>query len=589
MKQNQTEKRLAALPRGCKGCRRWRTGCFFLILLIFMSACGLLALIFYPHSVQAASNESPLAVWLLIDNSNSMFEKGGVGSDPKLLRLDAARLFLTYLGIDERDIKHRAGVIFFGGEAETAVPLTPLTNDAQRAQLFAHIADPPRQGWTDHLLALDLAQVELNALPPSTRSAVVMLTDGKPEWDDAPTQAEQEAYKAALKTRSQVLARSGTPLFIILLANAATDNDPEIANHWQPLWQQMSAATPSGAYFVAREATDLPSIYHDIVTVLTGNLSEGIVFENAVPQTGAQITISVPPDLAQLTLVISKAHPTQTIQLTTAGGNPLTEADHTVRQAGGDGRTREEIWVIEQPTPGEWTIRIEGAGHVTIWQDSKPSPPDAAIVLSPTESQENPVVKTATAILDTAVHTGLTPAPALLPVTAPTAVGAATMAAVVPTAEPDTFRWLWGLGLGGLLLIIGSGFLLIRQAHLRPRLTGTLRLLNGAQTAKGDSLVELDSFNSNYFCIGYPPADLPLTPAQGQVVLYPGHTLGETDEILVRSSGGIVTLNGEDLHDEKRLVDMAILDLGGVQLRYENLRLRQALREKAQQLSKEYF
>ena len=588
MKWNQTHKSLVNIPFGRRGCRRWRIGCLLLIFLIFVAACGLLAMLFYPRPVEAAADDRTLAVWLLIDNSNSMFEKDGVGSDPNLLRLDAARLFLTYLGIDERDVPHQAGVIFFGSEAETAVPLTPLTTEAQRAQLFAQIANPLRQGWTDHLAALDLAQVQLNALPAATRSAVIMLTDGKPESDQATTEAEQAAYLAALQTRSEVLASSGTPLFIILLANAATDNDPEIANRWQPLWQQMSVATPSGAYFVAREATDLPGIYHDIVALLTGNQTEGIVLATAVPATGTQTTITVPPDLNQMTLVIGKEDPAQTIQLFTADGQLLRETDNGVRQAGGDGRTHEEIWVIEQPPPGEWTIRIDGAGNVIIWQDGKPAPL-AAIDSSPTSVSETPVIATVTALPATVVPSPTASTPVLHPTAVPTITGIAADTAVEPATVPDSFRFLWVLGAGGLLLMAGSGVLLARQARQRPHLTGTLRLLHGVQTAKGESLVELDNLNTGLFRIGYSPADLLLAMAQGQITLYPGHTLGEPEEILVRSSGGTVTLNGETLQDEKRLMDMAILDLGGVQLRYENLRLRQAQREKAQQIGREHF
>lgn len=585
MKRNRTKKSLAGVPPGRSGCRRWRSGCFFFIFLICLAICGFLALIIYPRSAQANSNDNPLAVWLLIDNSNSMFDKAGVGSDPELLRLDAARLFLTYLGIDERDTKHRAGVIFFGSEASTAVPLTPLTTEEQRAQLFAQIANPPRQGWTDHLAALDLAQAQLNTLPPAARSAVIMLTDGKPEWDDTPSEADQAAYLAALQTRSQVLASSGTPLFIILLANAATDSDPEIADRWQPLWQQMSAATPSGAYFVARNAADLPGIYHDIVALLTGNLTEGIVFEMTVSLTGAQASITVPPNLTQLTLVIGKEEPDQTIQLVTATGQLLQETDEGVRQAGGNGRTHEEIWVIEQPLPGEWTIFIEGAGHITIWQDSKLAPAATPTLALVADAGKTPALETATAL---PTFAGATPTlTTTTPTSSPTLEPTVTDRAEGSTVKPaDPFGWLWALGAGGLLFMAGSGVVLVRQARLRPRLTGTLRLLHGVQTAKGESVVELDSLKTGFFRLGYPPADLPLTMAQSQVVLYPGHTLDEAEEILVRNSGGAAMVNGEILHDEKRLDDMAILDLGGVQIRYENLRLRQAQREKERQLAR---
>ena len=149
-----TDKHLSFAP--AKGCRQWSLGCLLIVLLFVGLLCGLLTFLLKPRSVSAAGEE-PLAVWLLIDNSNSMYEKDGVGSDPDLLRLDAARLFLSYLGVDEQDLVHQAGVIFFGTGAETVVPLTPLTDDENRAALFSQISDPPRMGWTDHLVALQLA------------------------------------------------------------------------------------------------------------------------------------------------------------------------------------------------------------------------------------------------------------------------------------------------------------------------------------------------------------------------------------------------------------------------------------------------
>ena len=588
MKTNQFPQLSRSAHRWRRGCRHLKVGCLLLFIFTLVAICGLLTFLFSPQKVDAHSLNSPLTVWMLIDNSNSMFEKDGIGSDPDLLRLDAARLFLSYLGVDDRSAQYQAGVIFFGSEAETAVPLTPLTNEEQRADLFAQIAHPPRQGWTDHLAALDMAQAQINALPATHRTAIVLLTDGKPEWDDAPTEAEQTAYLTALQTRSEVLANRGTSLFIILLANAVTDNDPEIANRWQPLWQEMSAAIPSGAYFVARDAADLPGIYHDIVALLTGNVSEGIVYEAAVPPDGAETTITIPEYLAQLTLVISKEDPTQTIQLTTADGRSLTEADPTVRQAGGSGRTHEEIWVIEQPPAGKWTIRVEGAGEIVIWQDGKPTPAQVvtASPSSTTAATAVPVPAKAAAVATTMPVS--TPTPPALSHTVTAAVSNPTAIIEVLPMETKSYSWLWAVGAGSVLLASISGLLLVHQASQRPHLTGALRLLHGNRTADGQAIIELDTFRTGFLRLGYPPADVPLPEAKAQVVFSLGHSLGDATEILVRRSGGSPLLDGDPLTQETRLQDTAVLDLGGVQLRYENLRLRQAQREQAQLLDSQY-
>lgn len=581
MKQNHSYATMAAYASGLKGCRRLRFGCLFLLFIFFLAICGLLTLLIYPRSARAAAEERPLTVWLLIDNSNSMFDKHGVGSDPDLLRLDAARLFLSYLGVDTSTAQHQAGVIFFGSDAVTAVPLTPLTDETQRADLFSQIAAPTRQGWTDHLLALDLAQNQLNAQPAGQRSAVILLTDGKPEWSSTPTDAELAAYQSALKTRSDVLAANNIPLFIILLANGATDSDPTIAELWQPLWQTMSAATPSGAYFVAREAADLPGIYHDIAALLAGNTTEGIIFETAVPISGTSTTVNIPANLAQLTLVISKENPAQTISVSTPDGQPVEVGGVRVRRAGGKGITREEIWVIEEPIAGEWTIHIEGEGEVTIWQDSKVVPLTLTTLLATTAATTSP-----SAASLGAVHAVSTPLPAtvtLVPHPTQTERPAViTTPAPVPAIDKTpSFRWLWPVGLGGLLLVSVASMLLVHQAGQQPRLTGTLRLLHGAQTDQGQTLVELDDLNKSSVRLGCPPADITLPGVQAQVVLTANRPLGETEEVRVHPSSGTVFLNGAVLHQEKSLDDTTVLDLGGIQLRYENLRLRRAQREQS--------
>ncbi|MCB8980684.1 MAG: VWA domain-containing protein [Ardenticatenaceae bacterium] len=585
MQQNHSQAKMAAYSSGLKGCRRLRLGCLFIIFIFFLAICGLLALLIYPRTAQAADEERPLTVWLLIDNSNSMFDKEGVGSDPDLLRLDAARLFLSYLGVDNGTAPHQAGVIFFGSDAVTAVPLTPLTDETQRATLFAQIAAPARQGWTDHLLALDLAQSQLNALPTDQRSAVILLTDGKPEWSSTPTDAELAAYQSALKTRSEVLAATQTPLFIILLANGATDSDPSIAAVWQPLWQTMSAATPSGAYFVAREAADLPGIYHDIAALLAGNTTEGIVFETAVPVSGTSTILTIPANLAQLTLVISKENPAQTVSVSTVDGQPIEVAVGTVRHAGGKGVTREEVWVIEEPVAGEWTVHIEGAGEVTIWQDSKAIPLTIATLLATTAATASP---SAAPVIVATVGTTPLPGTATLaprPTQTPLPTVLVTPAGGAPTDDAPSFRWLWIVGVGGLLLVSVTSMLLIHQAGQPPRLTGTLRLLHGAQTQQGHTVVELEDLNKSSVHLGCSPADILLPGAQAQVLLIAGKPMGETEEVRVRPGIGTLFLDGVVLQQERRLEDTAILDLGGIQVRYENLRLRRAQREQSQLLA----
>ncbi len=357
--------------------KRRLTGCCLLVLLGALLACGaLFGLSFYLIRRAGAQGPdvTPLDVMLIVDNSNSMYEKNGVGSDPDLLRIEAARLFITYLGVDSSGPPHRLGVIFFGGQAQLVVPLTPLADDARRAEMFALIADPPRMGWTDPQAALDLAAETLHAGGgPATGRAVVLLTDGKPERRTDPTPQEQATTIARLRETAGRFAADGVPLFIILLQNEATDADPEIERVFVPLWQEMAQAHPRGHFYRARRSEDLLDIYHQIVVALTGRQTAGVVVQAQV-QTETWEPVSIEPGLAQVTFVVRKSDPTLQVNILRPDGRPLAPADPDVQYGGQPGQSREEVWAVRDPSPGDWQVRINGRGTVTIWKDFYPAP-----------------------------------------------------------------------------------------------------------------------------------------------------------------------------------------------------------------------
>lgn len=572
-----------------RGCRRRGIGCFLLLLFLVILLCGGLIWLIKPPGAAAESDNEPLAVWLLIDNSNSMYEKSGIGSDPNLLRIDAARLFLSYLGVDEPDVVHRAGIIFFGTGADTAVPLTPLTNDRQRTTLFAQIADPPRLGWTDHLAALQLAQQEIHDSQGAGRPVVILLTDGKPEWPELSGVAAQNAYLKALQAQGEAFAAADIPLFIILLANEATANDAVIADTWQPLWQQMSQAVPPGRFFIAQSAPDLLPIYHEIVIALTGEQTAGVTLETVVPTSGTVSVFSVPPNLAQLTLVISKTDAEQQVILETADGHVLTAASPGVRRAGNGQDTTEEVWVVERPAAGNWTVHISGPGAITIWQDYKLLPPtatsttDAASAVSagvpePTETPTRipkPVVTAVHQPLPTAAPA--TPRPTRTP--EPAIITLVTPENPQPAAVPEENRWLpWFAGSLFLLIVGGTGglWLLFRR---QPRVSGAVRIIGGGLVP--ERLVDLDDLRKTALTLGKPPADIPLTQAEVQAVIRPGGLVNGIRQMRLSGGDGL-TLDDRPVVTPTLLDDSAVINLGGgVRVRYENLLLRRAVRVSA--------
>lgn len=572
------------------GCRHL-IGCVTLIIITLLLLTTLCLLtIFVRPAAALQKTEAPLAVWLLIDNSNSMFEKGGAGSDPDLLRIAAARLFIAYLGVDERDLIHQVGVIFFGTTAEMAVPLTPLHSDDQREQLSNAIAHPQRMAWTNHLAALQLAQAQMVNTAQPQRPAIVLLTDGKSETGSAANAPDQTATIAALRRTGDDLAAAGIPLFVILLANEVTDADGDIAALWRPLWVELSAATPPGRFFEARAAADLPGIYHDIVIALTGGQTAGAILDVVVPATGLTQTLPVADNLAQMTLVVSKASLEQEVAFLTAEGVPLTIEDPAVRRAGQPGQTLEEIWVIEQPVPGTWSIRVNGAGPLTIWQDYDPAPP--APTATPTPAPLTPTARaivsaaatpqlTATLTLTMsplllATQATLTAVPATVPLPAPDP-DMTSETAVLPTTSSLTPGLPWGRLLAGVLLAGGAALSIYRwQKARRPRLSGRLCLL-GAPAAL-PPVVDLDQQARQRLTIGRPPADVPLPGVLSQATLCTGAPLDDTWEVWLQGPSEVL-LNGLPVLHDMPLSDTAVLDFGsGIQARYENLRLRRAQR-----------
>jgi uncharacterized protein YegL len=571
-----------------RGCRRRLWGCFGLIFLIALLACVLL---FLAAGVLAAAEPAtddayPLAVYLLIDNSNSMYAMEGLGTDPDFLRLDAARLFISYLGVDDSRYVHRCGVIFFGSEARIVVPLSDLLDDSRRAEMFALIQEPPDMGWTDQAAALALARADL-AQQTAVRPAVVLLTDGKPEWKARLTAAEQEAYIARLESEGASLAAAGIPLFIVLLANEVTDADPEIAAVWRPVWQRLAEMTPPGHFYTARQAADLPGIYHDIVVTLTGGLTAGAVIDQVSGPEGLRETVVIEPDLARLTLVVSKGKPGLTVTILQPDHTLLTGNLNNVRFAGQPGVTNEEIWVVERPAAGEWTVLVSGEGRVTVWKDYRLQPATPTITstatatVTPTPAATAAPTNTAVATARPAATATARPAASVTPQPSPTALSVSLSVgekpkATEPTRTGDGRLRLWLLvflmvgGLGGL-----AGY--YQWYAYRPSVTGELRHLSGPGFSSGEPVVELDGLNLQAVRVGAPPAEVPLAAVTNTFTLRAGRLVGDCHETLINGPADI-ELDGRALQQEDSLADGSIIKVGATRLRYENLRWRSAAR-----------
>lgn len=576
--------------------KRRLAGCCMLLLLSGLLACGLFFGLAIYLIRQAAAQETARAqytVMLIVDNSLSMFEKEGIGSDPTLLRIEAARLFISYLGVDSR-IVHHLGVIFFGGEAQLVVPLTPLTDDARRAELAQLIADPPRLRWTNPLAALDLAQQTFAVTPglPPQR-VIVLLTDGKPEQKSSPTPAEQNQVIAQLRESAGELAQQHVSLFIILLQNSATDADPEIEQLYLPLWQEMAALTPLGRFYRARQSEELLDIYHDIVVNLTGRQTAGVVLQTQV-QTDTVEQITVEPGLAQVTLVIRKSDPALQVTILRPGGQPLSPTEPGVQYTGQAGQSREEVWAIGDPPPGAWQVRLDGQGTVTVWKDFYPAPPtptftpspSPTVTLSPTLSP-TPTLPPSTFTPTPTPSATFTPLPTSTPLPTATSISHRTLPSPPrPSPPPPSSPLLWWLAvaLPLILLAAGGGWWRLRQRQAAPLLEGTLRWLASSATPADQTIparLDLDKLRRREIKLGTAPqAELPLprladTPDLTVSLAARLEPDGLVRTVLVVPPGsGQVRVNNLPVTGEWPLQDGDVLAVGVYRFRYENLRRR---------------
>lgn len=536
---------------------------FFVLLTL---ACGALG-----WAAAARAGSAPpdgFDVMLLLDHSNSMWSLNGLGSDPEMLRVAAANLFLSYLGADDPQRLHRAGVIHFGGTSELVVPLTPL-DDANRAAIRQRIANPIPIPWTDPAAALALAAAELGAASsPQRRQAILLLSDGSPAWANA-TAAGMVTYRKRLQSQLEALGEAGVSVFVILLASPATDADPAIQEVWAPFWRQAVALTPRGAFFQAREAQELLGLYHQVVAGLTGGEVGRQIADEAVSGSAA-FTFTITPDLARFTLVTWKSDPAVTLAVQAPQDQPLQNFTKNVRYAGQPGASHEEVWTVERPQAGVWTLTTAGAGRIAIWLDVQTLP------LSPTPTATaTPSATLSPSPTPTATATSMpraTPAPTRTPSPSATPTDTAVLAApAIPPASSAGQRPLWR---GPLLLILLPLIALaaFSLARRRPaaQLEGTLQPIAVPPGVTLPARIDLSAQARRQFSLGQGnKVDLSLSGWEGQAQLQAAEEEGET-VVRLHVLAGEVCVGGQPTK-ERSLHDNDILAIGDYRFRFRRI------------------
>ena len=578
--------------RTLRNVKRRSCSCCLLFVLGFLALVGGLAILL--TRVVSAAPGSGYDIVLVSDQSPSMWEcDGGPGSDPELLRLDAIRLFIHYLGSDS-SAQYRLGLVQFGGTAEMLAPLTDLSYEAARQQLAAAISDPEPVRWTNPSRALQTARKMLDeeGLPGNQRM-IVLLTDGEPTW---PSRAgmDQETYQRDLRGIASELAASDTSLMIVLLANPASTCSQRVTEGWLDTWKDITEMTPGGNLHPATRAEDLMPAYHAIVRRLLGVPDSDLLDDTALESTDEPLRIPVPVDeeLASMILVIWKQYPATTAQILGPGGQPLDpQADQGLLASPLAGQHREEVWRIERPAMGTWWVLLSGEGRVTVWQDRLPLP-------APTSTPTAPFTGTpaATATVTAApAHAPSptrgppptrTPTPAALPTPAPTATSVRAIAMVTPirpmrqehaplSVAPkgtDSRRpggWLLaGAGLAVTVAGAVGGWAILQRRHIN-YLSGQLVPVSGPGGVLLPLPLDLGRQHAQQMELGQGATDAEwrLEGWSGTMRLA---AAGQAT-VTVESEEEELTVNGNPIFFPTVLGDGDIIAAGQYQIRYENL------------------
>lgn len=568
-----------------RSCRR-ALGCLTLLLIfLFFFGCALLMWgVFAVRGVSAASSRQTDVI-LVVDQSNSMFDV----TDPAGLRFDAAQLLLAFLGAGDAAAKTRVGIITFGTRPTLLAPPRYLVDDAARARLSQLLTDSAEPlGWTNPATALEMAHDQLTP-SHAGQQAIILLTDGQLDPDPAGHLNSQDEA-ARLQSQAEALATDGVTLFVILLSSSNTNG---------LRWEALALQTPAGRVYQVDDADELIDIYHDIALQLTNTRTLGPVIQATVGAAGIQRTLEIPPHWRAMTLVLARTHPDQRVTLLRPDGQVVQPGDSGIQTTDAGGH--ELIWTIPQPDPGSWTLRVDGAGPVQVWLDYQtmgitPSPsPTAATRPTATPSRGG---ATASAVISSlplvptrvATQTA-TPTPTRTPTPTPTETDTPHSLAK-PTGSPPSqqafpARLLW-LGLIAPLLAAGAVVLLRRIRGRGPIIHGTLRVVGGPQ-GTSPHIIVLDTVQKRIITVGPEvDADVALPGAKGSVTFALGPRIGRLHTVLVSGNAATDTdlplLDDLPLRFPTTINDGMRLVVPPYRLSYENLRLRQALRLRSQDL-----
>ena len=350
-----------------------------------------------PDQQRAADSPPETRVVFAIDNSGSMFDRGG--SDPDEVRITGVRALIADLaalsGPDSPPLSI-AALSFDNAEPHVLAPLRPADTPGLAASvqairgrgtdfraalcaawsLAAAGEPPPAAACPDVSIELRTHVQAARPPGPADRLIVVLVTDGSPAPDgdalpfdaepapercppadptalpDAYATATAEAYLCALgDTWAQLRAERDVELIVIGL-DATGEWFDNAQGHWRRVIQ------------CGREGDDGPLCSERLVRAIDpDDLTDIIVSVFPIVDACAVGGCTVPPGLTRVRFSIAGARPGGSTSVTPPGG--VAFASDTVPLPDGWSRAAaadRHVWSIDVPAAGVWAIDAETTG-----------------------------------------------------------------------------------------------------------------------------------------------------------------------------------------------------------------------------------
>lgn len=275
-----------------------------------------------PVAAATARSQTVDAV-LVIDSSGSMKE-----TDPKRLRVPAAKMFISLLDADDR-----VGLISF---SDNGYPITHLTAAAKSNQttLFAGVDKVSQKGaYTNLYAALEKGADMLRREGDSERRRMlVLMSDGKMDTGDF---EQDKALIAKIRSETiQALATDGIEVYTIAFTESSD----------MPLLREIAERTAALSRLASNDR-ELHEVFSQIF--------ESAKQPDMLPMDGGAFTVDA--SIEEVTVVASKATPDAEIKLQMPDGRKIVAANagKAVRWFKSD---QFDMITVEKPPVGQWHL-----------------------------------------------------------------------------------------------------------------------------------------------------------------------------------------------------------------------------------------